>query len=139
MSDQDRPAARNLFRQTLGWLQSRLAGAHEFAPLDEAEIGQMAREFQMTGAELAEVNRSGCDAAKLLRDALRAERLNYEELRQRLPGVVRDLEIHCSLCEHKRRCARDLASGAAPLGLEDYCPNAPTFADLRSEPALRDI
>jgi hypothetical protein len=43
------------------------------------------------------------------------------------------------LCKHKRRCARDLASGAAPLGLEDYCPNAATFVDLRGDTARQDI
>jgi hypothetical protein len=114
-------------------------GLSRFAALGEVEIEQIARELQMTGAQLGEVNRSGCGAAKLLRGALRAERLNYGELRQRLPGVLRDLEIHCSLCEHKRRCARDLAAGAALHAFEVYCPNAATFVDLRGDTALQDI
>jgi hypothetical protein len=130
---------QNPFQQTAAWLRSRLERFNGFVALDDAEIEHMARDLKMTGAELTQVERSGEGAARLLRDALRAERLSQEALRERYPHVLRDLEIHCSLCEHKRRCARDLASGAAPLGLEDYCPNAPTFVDLRRVPALQAI
>ncbi len=46
-------------------------------------------------------------------------------------GVKRDLERVCSLCPHKARCARVLASGPEPEAC-DFCPNAGTLEALGS-------
>ncbi|MBB3192387.1 hypothetical protein [Halomonas cerina] len=46
-------------------------------------------------------------------------------------GVKRDLERVCSLCPHKARCARVLASEPTPSACA-FCPNAPTLEALSS-------
>ena len=45
-------------------------------------------------------------------------------------AIVRDLERVCSLCNHKRQCARELAAGTAAQHYDDYCPNASTLGTL---------
>ena len=47
------------------------------------------------------------------------------------PMVVHDMERVCAMCKSKRKCDRDLASGASAEHYEEYCLNAPTIAQLR--------
>ena len=47
------------------------------------------------------------------------------------PMVVHDMERVCALCESKRECNRDLASGASAEHYQEYCLNAPKIAQLR--------
>jgi len=46
------------------------------------------------------------------------------------PMVVQDMERVCALCESKRECDRDLASGASAEHYQEYCLNAPRIAQL---------
>ena len=46
------------------------------------------------------------------------------------PIVGANLERVCALCESKRECNRDLASGASPEHYQEYCLNAPRIAQL---------
>jgi hypothetical protein len=46
------------------------------------------------------------------------------------PMVVQDMERVCALCESKRECDRDLASGASAGHYQEYCLNAPRIAQL---------
>lgn len=108
-----------------------------FERLDAAEAEHIAREFGLTANELSALSRSGDRAVGLLHRMMRANGLSYEELRQTHPDVVRDLEIHCSLCLKKKRCRRELESGTAPEGFTEYCPNAPTFVELQAEALQR--
>jgi hypothetical protein len=108
-----------------------------FERLDAAEAEHIAREFGLTASELSAISRSGARVAELLHRMMRVNGLSYEELRQAHPDVVRDLEIHCSLCSEKKRCRRELESGAAPEGFTEYCPNAPTFVELQAEALQR--
>jgi len=47
------------------------------------------------------------------------------------PMVVHDMERVCALCESKRECDGDLASGASAEHYQEYCLNASTIARLR--------
>ncbi len=129
-------AAKNLLERLVAWWRAgrddgRLDG------LDAAEVEHMAHEFGLSADELLALNRSGAGASELLHRMMRANGLSYEELRRSHPDIVRDLEIHCSLCAEKKRCRRELDSGAAPEGFTEYCPNAPTFVDLQAEALQR--
>ena len=46
------------------------------------------------------------------------------------PTVVQDMERVCALCESKRECNGDLASGASAEHYQEYCLNAPRIAQL---------
>jgi len=124
--------AKDLLDRLLAWWRTE-----RFEALDAAEVEHMAREFGLSGEELARLCRDGGGAPALLHRMLRANGLSYEELRQSHPDVVRDLEIHCSLCREKKRCRRELDAGAAPDGVAEYCPNAPTIVELQAESLQR--
>jgi hypothetical protein len=46
------------------------------------------------------------------------------------PLVLHDMERVCSLCNHKRQCDRDLATGIAAAHYQEYCGNADTIEGL---------
>ncbi|HLW92900.1 MAG TPA: DUF6455 family protein [Roseiarcus sp.] len=129
--------SKGLFRQVVEWWRSAVREPLEFESLDPSEREHIAREFGLSGRDLAKVNRGGPRSAELLRGMMRANGLSFAELREAHPDVLPDLEIHCSLCLAKGRCLRELASGAAPEGFADYCPNAATFVELQAENLLR--
>jgi hypothetical protein len=122
---------KNLLDRFLVWWRAVREGGGIDA-LDASERERIAREYGLSGEELARIDHSGGRAADLLHRMMRANGLSYEDVRQTHPDVVRDLEIHCSLCSEKRRCRRELESGAAPEGFTEYCPNAPTMVELQA-------
>ncbi len=96
----------------------------------ELEIERIARDVRMTPAELRAVAKRGPEAANLLLERMAALDLEPAEVGQVGPQTFRDLQRVCSLCESKRRCARDLAQDAAGPQWQDYCPNAQTLMAL---------
>ncbi|HUI14940.1 MAG TPA: DUF6455 family protein [Xanthobacteraceae bacterium] len=88
----------------------------------------------MTPAELRAVARSGPGAADLLLERMAALDLDPAEVAEIGPQTFRDLQRVCSLCDSKRRCARELARDAAAPQWQDYCPNAQTLMALNVLP-----
>jgi uncharacterized protein DUF6455 len=140
MSADGQARAKNLLKQFLQWWSRCSKGRSEHAQLealDSAEVEHMAREFGVSADQLLAVSQSRGRASELLHRMMRVNGLSLEELRRSHPDVARDLEIHCSLCNEKRRCRRELESGDAPEGFADYCPNASTFVELQAETLQR--
>lgn len=100
----------------------------------EAEIERIARDLRTTPAELRAVANRGSGAADLLLERMAALDLDPVEVAQIGPQTFRDLQRVCSLCESKRRCARDIAHDAAAPQWQDYCPNAQTLMALNVLP-----
>jgi hypothetical protein len=138
MSAEPESAVKTLVERLLAWWRAGLDSGRLEA-LDRAEIDHIAREFGLSADTLLDVERGGRRASELLHRMMRANGLSYEQIRQLCPDVVRDLEIHCSLCSEKGRCRRELDSGDAPEGFADYCPNAPTFVELQAAKLQRLI
>jgi|SRR5579883_1222206 len=124
-------AIKSLSERLIAWWRSGLRDGRLDA-LAPTEVEHIAREFGLSAGELLALDGCGDRASKLLRRMICANGLNYEELRRAYPDVLRDLEIHCSLCTEQKRCRRDLVSGVAPEGFVDYCPNASTFVELQA-------
>ena len=61
---------------------------------------------------------------------LEALGISARDLARVEPIVVHHLEGVCALCESKRECNRDLASGASAEHYQEYCLNAPRIAQL---------
>jgi hypothetical protein len=137
MSDGTERGANGFLRQVLAWWRLLASQESEFAALDSAEIEHIARDFGLSRHELVTLSQKGAGGAELLHAMMRANQLSFERLREAYPDVARDLEIHCSLCREKRRCRREIDSGAAPRRFEDFCPNASTFVELQAETSLR--
>jgi superfamily II DNA helicase RecQ len=82
-------------------------------------------------SDLEELVRRGPHAADELPRLLEALGISARDLARVEPMVGANLERVCALCESKRECNRDLASGASAEHYQEYCLNAPKIAQLR--------
>ena len=87
----------------------------------------MARELNVSPGELADLATKAPDSAALLGKMLAALGVNAEDLASKDPMLMRDLQRLCVSCDHKQRCAHDLAAGTAGEHYREYCPNAYTL------------
>jgi hypothetical protein len=119
-----------------GIIQSMLGWLHKFAPQQEFdrcgkdEIDRIARDMGLNEYELRSLARTPVGASVLLNRRLATLHLDPEDAGRVHPAVLRDLQLRCSMCTTKKRCAGDLASGALDSTWQDYCPNAHTLRDL---------
>lgn len=132
MTDVPGEERRAPFEAIWRWCRDWARGdaASEVSCCGEMEIERIARDIRMTPAELRAVAKRGPEAADLLLRRMAALELDPAEVSQVGPQTFRDLQRVCSLCESKRRCARDLARDSAMPAWQDYCPNAQTLIAL---------
>jgi hypothetical protein len=114
------------------WLKQR----REFNELMEyaAEFGELepvARELNVTPADLERLVRQGSQSANELRYTLTALGIDEAALWRAEPALLRDMERVCSFCTHKRQCHQELAAGTAATNYVEYCENADTIDMLR--------
>ena len=74
-------------------------------------------------SDLEELVRRAPTADELPR-LLEALGISAQDVARVEPMVVQDMERVCALCESKRECDRDLASGASAEHYQEYCLNA---------------
>jgi hypothetical protein len=86
---------------------------------------------QTNDSDLEELVHRGPHAADELPRLLEALGLSARDLARVEPIVGANLERICALCESKRECNRDLASGASAKHYQEYCLNASRIAQLR--------
>ena len=86
---------------------------------------------QTNDSDLEELVHRGPHAADELPRLLEALGLSARDLARVEPIVGANLERICALCESKRECNRDLASGASAEHYQEYCLNASRIAQLR--------
>jgi uncharacterized protein DUF6455 len=127
-----RPGFEALWRVLSDWVTGRSPSWGSCS--GELEIERIARDVRMSPAELRAVAKRGHEAANLLLERMAALDLDPAEVAQVGPETFRDLQRVCSLCESKRRCARDLSRDAAAPQWQDYCPNAQTLMALNVLP-----
>jgi hypothetical protein len=109
------------------WLKHRRE-LSEMRQLDVTDFCRIANDLRLAPTELEELVRHGPHAADQLPRLLEALGISAQDLARIEPMVVRDMERVCALCEHKRQCDHDLASGASAEYYQEYCLNAPTIA-----------
>jgi hypothetical protein len=95
------------------------------------ELERVARELNVTPADLERLVRQGSQSAKELPYILTVLDIDEAALRRAEPALLRDMERVCSFCENKRHCRRELAAGTAPANYEEYCGNADAIDALR--------
>jgi hypothetical protein len=115
------------------WLKHRRDIA-ETCNCGSEEYTRIARDLSLSPVELATLVRRGADAPHELPKMMRALHLDPAAVQRVEPMVMRDLQRVCSLCEHKRQCARELAAGTAAEDYDAYCPNAGTLTALIKKP-----
>lgn len=114
-------------------LRDRLKGVmdrrNELQRLDQREIEVIARELNLSKAELAALILKPSGSLQSLSRRLSHAGLAEDDLEASHGDVLRDLRRVCSQCSSKARCARDLnhARQATPA---KYCPNEQTLRAL---------
>ncbi len=98
---------------------------------DPGELERIARDLNVTPADLEVLVRQGSQSADELPHVLTALDIDEAALSRAEPALLRDMERVCSLCTHKRRCHRELAAGSAAVNYVEYCENADAIDMLR--------
>jgi hypothetical protein len=112
-----------------GWWSDRIA-ARDYQALGPGTQDALAREAGVSKAALDRIVARGSRAGRELPRLLRAVELDPDTLKQRHPGVMRDMQAVCSTCAVASRCRRDLGRLVSRATFETYCPNAATVAAL---------
>ena len=114
------------------WLKQRreLNELMEFAA-DPGELERVARELNVTPADLEMLVRQGSQSANEIAYTLTALGIDETALWRAQPALLRDMERVCSFCTHKRRCHEELAAGTAAMNYVKYCENSDTIDTLR--------
>jgi len=95
---------------------------------------RMARDLGVSVPELHRLASLGPQSADLLLRRMAALDLDIKEVSEVAPQTLRELQRTCTLCEHHRRCLRDLTRDPAIPAWKDYCPNAVTLMALDKLP-----
>ena len=111
------------------WLRHRRE-LNEMRQLDRADFDRIACDLRVSPDALEQLVRNGPHAADELPKLLKALGIDEATLANTQPFLLRDMERVCAMCEHKRRCDRDLAEGSSAEHYKDYCANAPTIERL---------
>ena len=114
------------------WLKQRreLNELLEFAA-DPGELERLARELNVTPADLKRLVLQGSQGENELLYTLTALGIDETALRRAQPALLRDMERVCSFCTHKRQCHEQLAAGTAATNYVEYCENADAIDTLR--------
>lgn len=115
--------------------RATLAGLRELESSDPGLVAELAGELGLSASDLREVVAHGAGADRLMHRMMSAFDLDGEKLHVGAPAVLREIEILCSRCGAKGRCARELDAGTAAENASAFCPNSETFEALAQAPA----
>jgi hypothetical protein len=96
----------------------------ELAQCEPGEVAQIAHDLSVTPKDLMVLAGKSPDSASALDRLLAALGVDRSRRPFSEPGLVRDLQRLCSVCEFKRQCGHELAAGTAVANCRGYCPNA---------------
>ena len=122
----------NKFIDVFGnWLKHR-QDIREIRDLDSHEFATIARELQVTPADLDTLVHQGPHAVDELPKLLMALGIDEEDLSRTQPLVLRDMARVCASCQQKHKCNSDLDAGRSAQHYEEYCLNASTIDALEA-------
>lgn len=131
----DGQKGRSPFGAILRWWRDRARDpAAELKCCGDEEVERIARDVGVSATELRTLAKRGPGAAGLLLRRMAALDLDRNEIARTERGTFQDLQRVCTMCESKRRCARELARDSADPAWKDYCPNAATLIALNALP-----
>jgi hypothetical protein len=90
----------------------------------------MAHDIGVSAAELHDLASRGPQSADLLCRRMDVLDLDQNEVAHAERATFQDLQRVCSMCDCKKRCARDLARNPDDPVWKDYCSNAQTLTAL---------
>ena len=135
--------SRSLLTELASWLRQHAEKYGRLAELDRCckeDLERIAADAGVSGSELRILAGKSRDAADLLYRRMAVLDLDPDEVGRGEPGVLRDLQKLCSMCESRKRCVLDFARGGVNASWEDYCPNAMTLRALvAAQPEPSDL
>ena len=135
---QDWPFLDNVIGPIADWWRKHAEVRDNQSSLDALGADELARVAQDVGipaSDLRKLSQHCADAADLLEYRIAGLGLSRTELAHDAPAQLRDMERLCTMCEHKGRCARDLAADSSDPIWRRYCPNEPALSELQREAA----
>lgn len=118
--------ALNLFGD---WLKHRQE-MREIREMDSGDFARIARDLNVSPADLDAVVRQGPHASDELSVLLKALGIDEATLSRTQPALQRDMVRVCAACRQKALCNHDLAAGTLAYRYDEYCPNAPAIDGL---------
>src|SRR3954447_8888930 len=119
-----------------GWVRavaSRSVNDGELHGLDRTEFAQIARDLNLSPAELHAISIGSNQSAGLLNRRMAEFGLSPEVVKSQHPEVSRDLERVCGMCSSKKRCASEFGQRGPDPSRPAYCPNTQTLQALERE------
>lgn len=118
------------------WKQGR-ATLSEIDGLENGELSRIARDVGVNSTELRTLAGKWPDSADLVSQRLAALQLSEDAVARAEPGVLRDLQRVCTLCDEKQRCGHDIDFHLSNPRWREYCPNVATLDALEIERSAR--
>ena len=116
------------------WYRGLTRSQSTLAECGAEGLERMAHDIGVSSAELYKLASRGPESADLLCRRMEVLGLDHDEVARVERATFQDLQRVCSMCDCKKRCARDLARDAADSVWKDYCPNARTLTALDASP-----
>ncbi len=138
MSTQTIQPTRSFFGNVFTRAKSAFAKWREIRQLDSREIDAVARDLNISSAELVSLMFTSSVSVESLDKRLSYAGLSEEALAVSHPDALRDLRRLCSQCLEKARCARDLRHKRMATPAK-YCPNELTLRSLAREERLEQV
>jgi len=126
----------SFLRSLMDGFRSAISRQKEMQCLDSQEIGLIARELNLTVAELNALAFASSRSVGSLNKRLEHAGICVDKLAALHGDVLRDLRRVCGLCPFKPRCARDVGGEQRPTPSK-YCPNEQTLRALSCEVSQR--
>ena len=116
------------------WYRGLTRSQSTLAECGAEGLERMAHNIGVSSAELYKLASRGPESADLLCRRMEVLDLDHDEVARVERATFQDLQRVCSMCDCKKRCARDLARDPADLVWKDYCPNGQTLTALDTLP-----
>ncbi len=116
------------------WWRGLIEPSASFGECGAEGLDRMAHDIGVSTTELYELAKQGPQSAELLCRRMDMLDLDENEVARVERATFQDLQRVCSMCDCKKRCARDLARDGADPVWKDYCPNVQTLTALNALP-----
>ena len=123
------PIVENAIHLFGDWLKHRRE-MREISDMDSGDFARIARDLNVSPAELDAVVRQGPHASDELPRLLKVLGIDEATLSRTQPVLQRDMVRVCAACQKKALCNHDLDSGTLAQRYDEYCPNAPAIDEL---------
>jgi hypothetical protein len=116
------------------WYRGFARSRSTLAQCEVEGADRMAHDIGVSTAELHELASRGPHSADLLCRRMEVLDLDENEIAHTERATFQDMQRVCSLCDCKKRCARDLGRNPDDPVWKDYCSNAQTLTALGALP-----